>query len=424
MMNSSLRAGCWIFVLAAVVTVLAGPSSAHAARLRGSARMLSTSIETDAFSTSKGRGTKRRSTPPVIAGTPPTTGEETQLYVFEPTASDANGDPLTFSIANKPSWASFSASTGLLSGIPPLGSAGTYPTIVITVTDGWKSSSLPAFDITVSRAPNQPPTIWGVPATSVDAGQAYAFRPSAADPEGQQLRFSVAGLPSWATLDRTTGELTGTPTATNAGTYAGITISVSDGQASASLAPFSIAVTSSNLPPKISGVPSASATAGQAYSFVPTASDPEGQKLAFSVANKPLWAKFDSTTGRLYGTPTDANAGTYSGIVIAASDGQNSAALPAFAIFVEKPAARSATLSWVPPTSNVDGTPITNLAGYRIAYGQSSSGLNQVVDIPSPGVTSAAIENLAAGTWYFAVKAYTTANVESDLSNIAQKTIL
>jgi hypothetical protein len=33
------------------------------------------------------------------------------------------------------------------------------------------------------------------------------------------------------------------------------------------------------------------------------------------------------------------------------------------------------------------------------------------------------IENLSTGTWYFAVSAYTTANIESDLSNLAQKTL-
>jgi hypothetical protein len=66
---------------------------------------------------------------------------------------------------------------------------------------------------------------------------------------------------------------------------------------------------------------------------------------------------------------------------------------------------------------------VTNLAGYRIAYGQDSAALDFSLDIPNPVVTSATIEKLALGTWYFAVKAYTAAGVESDLSNLAQKTI-
>jgi len=83
----------------------------------------------------------------------------------------------------------------------------------------------------------------------------------------------------------------------------------------------------------------------------------------------------------------------------------------------------SATLSWSPPTSNVDGTPVTNLAGYRVKYGQQASNLSETLSVPSPGITSVVIENLSAGTWYFAVSAYTTANIESDLSNLAQKTL-
>jgi hypothetical protein len=71
----------------------------------------------------------------------------------------------------------------------------------------------------------------------------------------------------------------------------------------------------------------------------------------------------------------------------------------------------------------VDGTPVTNLAGYRVKYGQQASNLSETVSVPSPGITSVVIENLSTGTWYFAVSAYTTANIESDLSNLAQKTL-
>ncbi len=46
------------------------------------------------------------------------------------------------------------------------------------------------------------------------------------------------------------------------------------------------------------------------------------------------------------------------------------------------------------------------------------------MSIPNPAITSAVVESLATGTWYFAVKAYTAANVQSDLSNLVAKTIL
>ena len=66
---------------------------------------------------------------------------------------------------------------------------------------------------------------------------------------------------------------------------------------------------------------------------------------------------------------------------------------------------------------------MSNLAGYKIYYGTSSSSLSKTVQISNPGVSSYVIDNLSPATYYFAVKAYNTAGVESQLSNTASKTI-
>lgn len=362
---------------------------------------------------------------PWITGAPAGTAREKELYGFLPQAGDPDGDTLTFSIANKPNWATFTTSSGLLSGIPPAGSAGAYSNIVISVTDGPSTRSLPAFGIVVATAANSAPVIYGLPETSVQAGDRYEFRPTASDPDNQKLTFAIENLPQWASFDTATGLLAGTPTNQYAGVYSNIVISTSDTMAKSSLASFSITVVATNSLPSISGAPATSATVGEAYSFIPNASDPDGQRLTFSIANRPSWAQFDSVTGRLSGTPGAANVGSTSGIVISVSDGgPDPVSLPAFSLTVVSPTPQgSATLSWSPPTSNVDGTAVTNLAGYRVKYGQLASNLSETVSVPHPDVTSVVIENLSAGTWYFAVSAYTTANIESDLSNLAQKTL-
>jgi len=77
----------------------------------------------------------------------------------------------------------------------------------------------------------------------VAAGQAYNFRPTATDSNGDTLTFTAANLPSWAALNQSTGAVTGTPTNSDVGTYSGITITVSDGTATAALAAFAITVT-------------------------------------------------------------------------------------------------------------------------------------------------------------------------------------
>lgn len=83
----------------------------------------------------------------------------------------------------------------------------------------------------------------------------------------------------------------------------------------------------------------------------------------------------------------------------------------------------AAFLTWTPPTANTDGTPLTNLAGYRVAWGRSASVLDQVAQIENPAASSYTVDNLAPGPWFFAVRAYTAQGAESALSNIATKTL-
>ena len=171
----------------------------------------------------------------------------------------------------------------------------------------------------------------------------------------------------------------------------------------------------------ISGAPATSVNAGAAYSFRPTASDANGDALTFSIANRPSWAAFDTATGQLSGTPTAAQVGAYSNVVISVSDGKASTALPAFSIAVTQVSTGAATLSWTPPTQNTDGSALTNLAGYRILYGTSPTSLSQTVEIANAGVTTYVIENLSPGTYYFAVRAYTSTGAESVIRTLLRK---
>lgn len=83
----------------------------------------------------------------------------------------------------------------------------------------------------------------------------------------------------------------------------------------------------------------------------------------------------------------------------------------------------AANLDWTPVTENTDGTALTNLAGYNVYYGTSQHALTRVVQVPNPGATTYPVTDLASGTWYFAVTAYTSDGAESALSNIQLKSI-
>ena len=91
-------------------------------------------------------------------------------------------------------------------------------------------------------ATNNPPTISGTPGTSVLIGDSYTFTPAASDPDNDPLTFSVQGKPAWAAFSDTTGVLSGAPSVADVGSYAGIVISVSDGDMSANLPQFSLVV--------------------------------------------------------------------------------------------------------------------------------------------------------------------------------------
>lgn len=271
---------------------------------------------------------------------------------------------------------------------------------------------------------NQAPTISGTPSGQATVGQNYLFTPLASDPEGKTLKFSIANKPAWASFNTSTGGLGGTPGAAAVGEYVDIVIQVSDGRQTAALAPFSIVVSGeANQAPSIGGTPPAAAREGQVYEFRPAAADPDGDSLSFSIANKPAWAWFEATTGRLRGTPGTGSVGTYRDITIRVSDGTLVATLPAFSITVEQASLGSATLSWVAPTQREDGTALTNLAGYRVRYGTALGSYPNVVQIANPGITTLVVENLPAGTYYFVATAYDANGGESQFSGVVSKTI-
>jgi Putative Ig domain len=175
--------------------------------------------------------------------------------------------------------------------------------------------------------------------------------------------------------------------------------------------------------PTISGQPVTALNANTAYAFLPTASDANGAVLTFAIQNKPSWATFNTSTGELAGSPNSSEIGTYNGIVISVGDGVASSVLPTFSISVTQFSIGSVTLSWLPPTTNTNGTQLTNLAGYTIYYGTSPSSLTESLQVTNPGISTFVIGNLSPATWYFSVVSYNSANVVSPLSQVVSKTI-
>ena len=173
----------------------------------------------------------------------------------------------------------------------------------------------------------------------------------------------------------------------------------------------------------LTGNPGSTAMVGTTYDFSPSVNAPTGSTLTYSVQNKPSWASFDTTSGALSGTPDASNVGTYANIVVSVTNGSTTASLTGFSITVTDSTNGTATVSWAIPTTNSNGTALTNLAGFRVYYGSTADSLTNVASIANSGITTYVVTNLAPATWFFGVRAYTTAGVESAISNVASKTV-
>jgi len=180
---------------------------------------------------------------------------------------------------------------------------------------------------------NHPPKIeMGNILQKLSTNTTFAFGPSASDPDGDTLTFSVVGNPSWMTLDPATGVLSGT-TPNYETNVEEIKLSVSDGILTSSLEPLSISIVNGNHVPTIEGIPTTYIEKNEQYSFTPIAQDLDGDALTFYIANKPSWAEFDSETGTLEGITPDEDS-VYQDVSIYVYDGQSLAYLEPFTITV------------------------------------------------------------------------------------------
>jgi hypothetical protein len=183
----------------------------------------------------------------------------------------------------------------------------------------------------------------------------------------------------------------------------------------------------------LTGNAAGNAIVGVPYEFRPIVSG--GTASAFSASNLPKWATFDVTTGAIAGTPTAGDVGTNADISITAVIGTTSVALTPFTIVVAAndpvaaaaPSAKtvtSATLTWLPPTENTDGSTLSNLAGYRIYYGTDGATASNTIDVTNPGLTAYTVSELTAGTYHFAIAALNTDGIEGQHAAIGSITVM
>jgi hypothetical protein len=84
----------------------------------------------------------------------------------------------------------------------------------------------------------------------------------------------------------------------------------------------------------------------------------------------------------------------------------------------------STTLTWQPPATNTDGTPLTNLTAFKVYWGTAQGTYPHSTSIASGTARTHTVTGLGTGTWYFVVTALNAKGIESPYSNVWQKIVL
>jgi RHS repeat-associated protein len=273
---------------------------------------------------------------PTIVSTPPSLATTAgRSYEYNLRADDPDGDPVVWSLVQGPSGMSIDPIYGTLRWTPGERDVRAHQ-IVVRAEDPYQTSDEQTFTLVVSCA-NLPPAIISRPPTQAYKDSPYIYAVRATDPERDDLDFFLISKPDGMTIDEDTGLIRWTPMTADAGRSIPITIEVHDETGGVGKQVFSIevAATPPNKPPVITSAARMLAPAGGVYEYQPTARDPEGDAVTFSLLedNKPVGM---TITGGLihWDVPADLT-GRQPPITVVATDAAGNKTLQTFSITVQ-----------------------------------------------------------------------------------------
>ena len=258
---------------------------------------------------------------PTISSTAVTAVDEDSTYTYTVTGADVDvGDTLTLSGTTVPAWLTFTATSGVLTGVPTNSEVGSH-SVTITVTDATGLSAAQSFTIVVANT-NDAPTITSTAVTAVDEDSSYLYTVTASDVDvgdSTALSATIGSSSGWLTFEPSTGKLTGTPANGDVGTHT-ITVTATDDSGDTGSQTFTITVANTNDAPTISSTAVTSVDEDSTYTYTVTGSDVDsGDTVTLSGTTVPAWLTFTATTGVLTGTPTNDEVGSHS-VTITATD--------------------------------------------------------------------------------------------------------
>ena len=327
--------------------------------------------------------------PPVADDQSVSTDEDTDLAITL-TATDPDGDPLTYTVVSGPTNGSLSGTPPTLTYSPTQDWNGT-DSFTFKANDGQADSNLATVTITVNPVNDAPVADDQAVVTSEDT--ALPITLTASDADGDPLTFAIVAGPANGTLSGAPPSLVYTPAPDFYGADA-FTFTASDGQATSNVATVSITVTAVNDPP-VAADRQVTTDEDVAVAITLTGSDPDGDPLTFILASLPASGTLSGTPPDLsYAPNPDFNGGDT--FTFTVEDGQTTSAVATVTITVnpvnDPPVADDQAVVGVEDTalpitltaSDIDGDPLTFAIVAGPANGTLSGAPPSLVYTPAP----------------------------------------
>ena len=294
--------------------------------------------------------------PPQISTSPNQNAYVGQEYMYQPQATDPNGDGFTWSLESTVPGMTIDSQTGKITFNPA--EAGVVD-VVLVVRDEHGAESRQKWNILV-RDPNAntPPVIHSEIRGTIQVGTQLLHQLVATDPDGDALSYSLVSGPL-GMIVTASGLLSWTPSSSEIGIH-NFTIRVTDERGAVTEKTYSIAVVSQPVPnkaPEVTNTPPAYAVVGEEWVYVAQASDPEGDTVSFSLDSGPAGMTIDPKTGRYSWRPTAAQLGEHE-ITFTVVDSYGAYSTYAWTITVQM-ANTAPTIISTPPTVGKVGQPWT-----------------------------------------------------------------
>ena len=177
---------------------------------------------------------------PLAANGSASTSEDTKLNGTLPSATDANGDTITYAKATNPSHGSVTVNANGSYAYTPAANYNGLDAFTFTVADGKGGSNTYTQSLTITAVNDAPVLVAALPDQSATAGKAFSYTvPAGAftDVDSASLTYTATlangtALPSWLSFNASTRAFSGSPGASDVGTVS-VKFTASDGSLSA-----------------------------------------------------------------------------------------------------------------------------------------------------------------------------------------------